>query len=226
LARYLPKVFDFRAASAGLSDARQDPDLSPQAVFLAAFQGFVFRLPSFQQLEADRAQPSWQHGIGSPRAFRDDVLRYRLCAFEVPGLERLLVQVNRTRKRSQALDEGRVQGRLVAALEGVEVLSRYRRGCDSCLEPRVSSRKGGVRVEQVQYYHRAVGGPIIRRPVKSFLLLEWLPPPEGEDTGAGGAKSPSTTVAVSSTSWSGTLSTPRPRSSHGRQRSAGIWSSA
>jgi len=36
-ARYLHKVFDFRTASAGLSDARQGPDISPQAVFLAAF---------------------------------------------------------------------------------------------------------------------------------------------------------------------------------------------
>jgi len=183
-ARYLHKVFDFRTASAALSDARQDPDISPQAVFLAAFYGFVFRLPSFQQLEADLTQPALQHWIGSPRAFRDDVLRYSLCAFDVPGLERILVQVNRTLKRSKAFDEGRVQGRIVAALDGVEVLSSYSRCCDSCLERRVSSRKGGVKVEQVQYYHRAVGCQIISSPVKSFLALEWLQPNEGEDTAA------------------------------------------
>jgi len=120
---YLPKVFDFRTASATLSDARQDPDISSQAVFWAAFCGFVFRLPSFQQREADLRQPSLPHGIGSPRAFRHDVLRYSLCALDGPGLERLLVQVNRTLKRGQAFDEGRVQGRIVAALDGLEVLS-------------------------------------------------------------------------------------------------------
>jgi hypothetical protein len=87
-----------------LSDARQDPDISPQAVFLAAFYGFVLRLPSFQQLEADLTQPALQHWIGSPRAFRDDVLRYSLCAFDVAGLKRILVQVNRTLKRSKAFD--------------------------------------------------------------------------------------------------------------------------
>jgi hypothetical protein len=183
-ARYRHQVFDFRTASAALSDARQGPDISPQAVFLAACYGFVFRLPSFQQLEADLAQPSLQDWIGSPRAFRDDVLRYSLCAFDVPGLERLLVQVNRTLKRSKAFAEGRVQGRIVAALDGVEVLSSYSRCCDSCLERRVSSRKGGVKVEQVQYYHRAVGCQIISSPVKSFLALEWLQPNEGEDTAA------------------------------------------
>ncbi|MGO9272830.1 MAG: hypothetical protein ACLQOO_21765, partial [Terriglobia bacterium] len=76
------KVFSFRTASAALSDARQAPEISPQAVFLAAFYGFVFRLPSFPQLEADLAQPALQQWIGSPRAFGDDVLRYSLCAFD------------------------------------------------------------------------------------------------------------------------------------------------
>ena len=183
-ARYLHKVFDFRTASAALFDARQDPDISPQAVFLAAFYGFVFRLPSFQQLEADLAQPTLQQWIGSPRAFRDDVLRYSLCAFDVPGLERMLVEVNRTLKRGKAFDEGRVQGRIVAALDGIEVFSSYSRCCDSCLERRVSSRRGGVKGEHLQYYHRVVGCQIISSPVKSFLALEWLQPNEGEDTAA------------------------------------------
>lgn len=183
-ARYLHKVFDFRTATAGLTDARQDPDISPQSVFWAAFYGFVFRLPSFQQLESDLAQPSLQHWIGSARAFGDDVLRYSLCGFDVTGLEQMLVQVNRTLKRSKALDEGRVQGRIVAALDGVEVLSSYSRCCDSCLERRVASRQGGVKVEQVQYYHRAVGCQIVSSPVKSFLAIEWLQPGEGEDTAA------------------------------------------
>ncbi len=183
-ARYLQKVFHFRTASAALSDARQAPAISPQAVFLAAFYGFVFRLSSFQPLEADLTQPSLQRWIGSPRAFGDDVLRYSLCAFEVLGLEQMLVEVNRTLKRSKVLDEGRVQGRIVSALDGVEVLSSYSRCCDSCLERRVSSRQGGVKVEQVQYYHRAVGLQIVSSPVKPFLAIEWLQPNEGEDTAA------------------------------------------
>lgn len=184
LARYLNQVFGFRAAAGQLTDARQDPDISPQSVFLAAFYGFVFRLPSFQQLESDLAQPQLQRWIGSERGFGDDVLRYSLCGFDVPGLEQMLVQVNRTLKRGKALDEGRVQGRIVAALDGVEVLSSYSRCCDSCLERRVSSRRGGVQVEQVQYYHRAVGCQIVNSPVKPFLAMEWLQPGQGEETAA------------------------------------------
>ena len=153
-ARYLNQVFGFRAAAWQLTDARQDPDISPPSVFLAAFYGFVFRLPSFQQLESDLTQPQLQRWVGSGRGFGDDVLRYSLCGFDVPGLEQMLVHVNRTLKRGKALEEGRVQGRIVAALDGVEVLSSYSRCCDSCLERRVCSRNGGVKVEPVQYYHR------------------------------------------------------------------------
>jgi len=183
-ARYLHKVFDFRAAAARLTDGRVAPEIPPSAVFLAAFYGFVFRLPSFQQLEAEFRQPALAGWIGAPRAFRDDVLRYSLSGFSVQGLEAMLVEVNRTLKRNKAFDAGRVQGRIVAALDGIEVLSSYSRCCDSCLERRVRVRKNGVQTEQIQYYHRAVGCQIVSSPVKSFAALEWLLPGESEETAA------------------------------------------
>jgi hypothetical protein len=183
-ARYLNKVFDFRTLAAGLADSRYDPQISPATVFLAAFHGFVFRLSSFQRLEAELSQPALQQWIGADHAFRDDVLRYSLSGFEVEGLERMLVHVNRTLKRNKALDAGRVQGRIVAALDGIEVLSSYSRCCDSCLERRVTVRKAGVKVEQLQYYHRAVGCQLVGSPIRPFLALEWLQPGEGEDTAA------------------------------------------
>jgi Transposase DDE domain len=183
-ARYLNKVFDFRTAAARLIDARRDPAISPSAVFLATFHSFVFRLPSFQQLECELAQPALQRWIGAGRAFGDDVLRYSLAGFHVEGLERMLIDVNRTLKRNKVFDADRVQGRIVAALDGVETLASYSRCCDSCLERRVRVRQGGVKVEQVQYYHRAVGCQIVTGPVKTFLALEWLQPGEGEDTAA------------------------------------------
>lgn len=184
LARYLNKVFDFRATAATLTDSRVAPEIPPSAVFLAAFHGFAFRLSSFQQLEAELTQPALQQWIGAERAFRDDVLRYSLSGFHLEGLERMLVQANRTLKRNKALDTGRVQGRIVAALDGIEVLSSYSRCCDSCLERRVFVRKAGVKTEQVQYYHRAVGCQIVSSPCKPFLAIEWLQPGEGEDTAA------------------------------------------
>src|SRR5258708_7044048 len=175
-ARYLNKVLDFRAAAATLTDSRGVPEIPPSAVFLAAFHGFAFRLPSFQQLEAELTQSALQQWIGAPRAFHDDALRYSLSGFHLEGLERMLVQVNRTLKRNKALDTGRVQGRIIAALDGIEVLSSYSRCCDSGLERRVFVRKAGVKVEQLQYYHRAVGCQIVSSPAKPFLALEWLQP--------------------------------------------------
>lgn len=182
--RYLNKVFSFRFAASRLTDSRRRPDISPVAVFLAVFHAFVFRLPSFQQLESELAQPALQCWIGASRAFSDDVLRYSLSGFQLEGLERMLTDVNRTLKRNKVFDADRVQGRIVAALDGIEVLSSYSRHCDCCLERRVMVGKAGVKVEQLQYYHRAVGCQIINGPVKTFLALEWLRPGEGEDTAA------------------------------------------
>jgi hypothetical protein len=183
-ARYLNKVFDLRSAAGRLTDARLAPEIPPSAVFWAVLHGFLFRLSSFQQLEAELTQPPFQRWIGADRAFRDDVLRYSLCGFSVEGLESMLAQVNRTLKRNKVFDMGRVQGRIVAALDGIEILSSYSRCCDACLERRVPVRKGGVKVEQVQYYHRAVGCQIVSSPVKSFVAIEWLQPNEGEETAA------------------------------------------
>ena len=118
------------------------------------------------------------------RSFRDDVLRYSLSGFSLEPLEAMLVQVNRTLKRNKAFHTGRVQGRIVAALDGIEVLSSYSRCCDSCLERRVAVRKNGIKTEQLQYYHRAVGCQIVSSPVQSFLAFEWLQPNEGEETAA------------------------------------------
>jgi hypothetical protein len=56
-------------------------------------------------------------------------LRYSLSGFHRQGLEDMLVQVNRTLKRNKAFDTGRVQGHIVAALDGIEVLSSYSRCC-------------------------------------------------------------------------------------------------
>ena len=184
-AAYLHKVFHFRDYLPRLTDARHDPEIPPQAIFLAMFHGFVFRLPSVHQLEADLAEPYLQQWVGATRAFRDDALRYSLCGFALAPLEQMLVDVNRRLKRNKAFDAGRVQGRMVAALDGIEVLSSYSRCCESCLQRRVMIPDSqGHPVEQIQYYHRAVGCQIVSSPVKPMLAVEWLQPGEGEDTAA------------------------------------------
>lgn len=182
---WLNKCFDFRQHAGAMKDARIDPDISPQSVFLAAFHAFAFRLPSFQQLDADLSHSYFQNWIGAERAFRDDTLRYSLCGFDLAPLETMLVDINRRLKRGKAFEEGRIQGHLVAALDGIEVLSSFSRRCDHCLERRVFVKdQAGRKIEQTQYYHRAVGCQMIHSPVKPFLAIEWLQPGEGEHTAA------------------------------------------
>ena len=182
---WLNKGFDLRGHAARMADARQAPEISPASVFPALFHSFTFRLGSFQQLDSDLAHSRLRQWIGAERSFRDDTLRYSLCGFDPGPLEAMLVDVNRRLKRGKAFDQGRVQGRLVAALDGIEVLSSYSRRCEFCLERRVFRKdQAGRRVGETQYHHRAVGCQMVHSPVKPFLGLEWVRPGEGEDSAA------------------------------------------
>jgi hypothetical protein len=150
------KGFDLRRHAGQMSDALTQPEISPASVFLALFHAFVFRLPSFQQLNAELSHPYLQNWIAAERAFHHDVLRYSLCSFNLEPLEQMLVETNRRLKRRKALEAGRVQGHLVAALDGIEVLSSFSRCCESCLQRRVPLKdETGQSLERLQYYHRA-----------------------------------------------------------------------
>ena len=97
---YLNKGFHLRRHASQMSDARTDPDISPASVFLALLHAFVFRLPSFQQLDAELGHSYLQQWIGAERPFRDDTLRYSLSSFDLQPLEGMLVDLNRRLKRS------------------------------------------------------------------------------------------------------------------------------
>jgi hypothetical protein len=105
---WLNKGFDLRAHAAQMADARTDPEISPSSIFLAVFHSFVFRLPSFQQLDSELSHSHLQRWIGAERAFGDDTLRYSLCSFDLDPLETMLVDVNSRLKRGKAFDQGRV----------------------------------------------------------------------------------------------------------------------
>ena len=177
---YLNKCFALRSHAAAMRDARQNPEIAPASVFLAVFHAFAFRLPSFQQLEKEMAGSYLRQWIGAKRGFSDDTLRYSLCGFDLEPLDRMLVDINIRLKRGKAFDQDRVQGRLVAALDGIEVLSSFSRCCDNCLERRVSLKENGVKTEHTQYYHRAVGCQMVHGPLRTFLGIEWQRPGEGE----------------------------------------------
>ena len=182
---WLNKGFDLRKHAAQMRDARLAPEISSASIFLALFHALVFRLSSFQQLDSELRHSYLPHWIGAERAFRDDTLRYSLCGFDLDPLQALLVDVNRRFKRGKVFDPGRVQGCLVAALDGVEVLSSFSRHCESCLQRRVTRKdQAGRKIEEIPYYHRGVGCQMIHSPVKPFLGWEWLRPGDSEEAAA------------------------------------------
>jgi hypothetical protein len=184
--QYINRVFDFRAHLESLADARCDPVYSAAVVFQAVFYGFLFRLLSFHQLEAEIEEPFLQHWLGVAKAFREGTLRYSYSSFELEPLEEMLVGINRQLKRNKVFSRGQLAGRIVAALDGIEVLSSYSRCCDSCLRRRVREKtKEGELVERIQYYHRLVGCQIVSSAVKPILGVEWLRPGEDEVGAAG-----------------------------------------
>ena len=85
----------------------------------------MFRLPSFQQLESELTQRALQRWVGAEHAFGDDALRYSLSGFHPEGLEQMLTDINRTLNRNRVFDADRVRGRIVAALDGIEVPVSY-----------------------------------------------------------------------------------------------------
>jgi hypothetical protein len=81
---WLNKGFDLRPPATQMSDARTDPEIAPSSIFLAVFHSFVFRLPSFQQLDSELSHSHLQNWMGAERAFGDDTLRYSFVRFR-PG---------------------------------------------------------------------------------------------------------------------------------------------
>ena len=67
---YLNKGFDLRSHSSRMTDARTNPEIAPSSVFLALFHAFVFRLPSFQQLDAELSHSHLIQWIGAERPLR------------------------------------------------------------------------------------------------------------------------------------------------------------
>jgi len=173
-------VFQFRQHLAHLSDGRRHPLVSPASVFQAVFFAFVFRLPSFHQLEQEMATGFLPHWIGSSQPFSEDTLRYSFSSFELSGLEQMLGAINQQLKRNKVFSQGQIAGRILAALDGIEILSSYSRCCESCLERTVWEQGAhGQKIPRTQYYHRAVGCQIVTSRVKPLLGAEWVQ--KGED---------------------------------------------
>ena len=61
------------------------------------------------------------------------------------------------------------RGRVVAAVDGIEICSSYCRGCQACLERTVQRKVDGQLEKWTQYYHRLSAVTVVSTPFPVFL---------------------------------------------------------
>jgi hypothetical protein len=145
------------------------------AVFFAMF---CCRLPSFNELEQQRRKKSWRRWLEGHELPCAGELAYVSERLEAGGLRRCLSHIYSRLKRNKVL--AATHGWMLAAVDGHEIASSYKRHCCECLQRTITV--GGV--ERVQYYHRLVAFQIITPDFHFLLDLEMLRPGEDEASAA------------------------------------------
>ena len=160
---------------ARVSDSRPKGRI-PTPVFPAVFFAmFCCRLPSFNDLEQYRDKSSWRRWLGGSPLPSADELAYVSERIDPEGLRACLGGVLSRLKRNKVLAPR--HGWMLAAIDGHEINSSYKRCCDQCLQRNIMV--GGV--EKTQYYHRIVVLQIICKNFHFLFDLELVQP--GEDEG-------------------------------------------
>ena len=76
-------------------------------------------------------------------------------------------------KRNGVLGSTWARGRVVAAVDGIEICSYYARCCDTCLERKVERKVDGEIRECLQYYHRLSAVTLVSTPFPVFLGIRF-----------------------------------------------------
>jgi hypothetical protein len=178
LLRYADKVFSLRKQwKLRVRDSRPKAQI-PTAVFPATFfLMFCCRLPSFNELEQhkDRSKGSWRRWLEGSRLPSADELAYTSERLDPEGLRDCLGHLYGRLKRNKVLEPR--HGWMLAAIDGHETNSSYKRCCKSCLQRELTVNG----VKKIQYYHRLVVFQLIARDFYLLLDVEMVRP--GEDEG-------------------------------------------
>jgi hypothetical protein len=135
---------------------------------------FTCRIGSFNELEQHRGQPSWRRWLGKFGLPSADELAYVSERIDTDGLRANLGGIYTRLKRNKALAPRR--GWALAAVDGHEINSSYKRCCEHCLKRDIEA-SGETRT---QYYHRAVAFQVIAGDFNLMLDLEMLLPGDDE----------------------------------------------
>jgi len=138
---------------------------------------FCCRLPSFNELEQHRGKSSWKRWLSGQKLPSADEMAYVTERLEPEGLRQCLRHIHSKLKRNKVLTPR--CGWMLAAVDGHETFSSYKRCCEKCLQRTMSVRGK----KKIQYYHRLVAFQIICEDFQLLLDVEMLEP---GDTGEPG----------------------------------------
>ena len=150
---YLNKVFDWSARVAALPEGRQSPPHPWPKVFDCVFLGGTIQIPNVHRLEAECRRGVLRQRIGN---LSEDTLGYALQREDPASIFALGCEVARRLKRNGVLHSDWARGRLVAAVDGIEICSSFVRCCDACMEREVEHKVDSQLRKDTQYYHRLV----------------------------------------------------------------------
>jgi hypothetical protein len=156
-----------------VSDSRLRPEI-PTEVFPAAFFAmFACRLPSFNELEQQRGSSSWKRWLGGQSLPCADELAYTSERIGLDGLRHCQGEIHARLKRNKVIAPR--HGWMLAAIDGHEINSSYKRCCPKCLQRTVTVGDE----KKIQYYHRIVALQIISEDY--YFLFDLEPVLPGED---------------------------------------------
>lgn len=174
---YLDKVFDWTAAVAAMTEGRHNPPHPWPKVFDAVLLGSAWQFGPLHRLEAECRDGVLAKRIGP---LSEDTLGYALQRQSPQQVLDLGCGVARRLKRNGVLRSDWARGRVVAAVDGIEICSSYCRCCDPCLERTVRRRVNDEPVESMQYYHRLSAVTLTSTPFPVFLGIRFQQSGEGE----------------------------------------------
>lgn len=174
---YLDKVFDFSARVRALPEGRQWPQHPWRKVFEAVFWGAAMQLPSLLQIQAECRRGALAKRLGP---ISDDTLGYALQRQPPEPVFAFGCEIARRLKRNGILRSDWSRGRVVAAVDGIEICSSFARCCDACMQREVQHKVQGEMRTDLQYYHRIVAVTVVSTPFPIPLGIRFQKDGEGE----------------------------------------------
>lgn len=167
---YLDKVFGFADLVAALPEGRMYPLHPWKKVFDAMFLGSACQFATVHRIEFESKTGMLSKRIGP---LSEDTMGYAMQRQDIEPLFALGCTIAKRLKRNGVLGSTWARGRVVAAIDGIEICSSYSRCCDTCLERKIERKVDGKICECLQYYHRISAVTLVSTPFPVFLGIRF-----------------------------------------------------